>query len=44
MNLGIVEAQGAGNPGNAVDYVLANPVGQAVLRPLRYPSSGGATL
>lgn len=35
--LGIVESQGVGIPPIGVEYVLATPSGQAVLRPLRYP-------
>jgi len=35
--LGIVPAGGAGMPAVGVEYVLATPSGQAVLRPLRYP-------
>lgn len=36
-NLGMVPAEGAGMPPVGVEYVLATPQGQAVLRPLRYP-------
>jgi len=36
-SLGIVQSSGAGMPPIGVEYVLATPSGQAVLRPLRYP-------
>lgn len=36
-NLGMVQASGEGMPGTGVEYVVATPQGQAVLRPLRYP-------
>jgi len=35
--LGLVQSQGRGLPAVGVEYVLATPQGQAVLRPLRYP-------
>lgn len=35
--LGLVQSQGRGIPAVGVEYVLATPQGQAVLRPLRYP-------
>lgn len=35
--LGMVPASADGMPGTGVEYVVATPQGQAVLRPLRYP-------
>jgi len=35
--LGLVQSQGRGIPAVGVEYVLATPQGQALLRPLRYP-------
>ncbi len=36
-NLGMVQASADGMPGTGIEYVVATPQGQAVLRPLRYP-------
>ncbi len=36
-NLGMTAASADGMPGTGVEYVVATPQGQAVLRPLRYP-------
>ena len=42
--LGIVQTSGANMAPVGVEYVMATQSGQAILRPLRYPSSGGVTL
>ena len=43
-NLGMEQAAADGMPGTGVEYVLATPQGQAVLRPLRYPFYDAAIL